>query len=165
MNGLKYITLLLPLLLMACSGYSFGEAHNSVLPPEYRTLAVEEVTNVTTLSWMEPRIRSLLRDELNNRNVITWVDSPAKADSTITVNVTKYSRPTAVSGVKDETLRSTIDIEIKATIRSTFDGKIIWESGTLTQTWPFFTGQETEAAEEATKLIIRQLADKMTQNY
>lgn len=165
MNGLKYIALTLTLLMMGCSGYSFGEEGTSVLPPGDRTVAVEKITNPSTLSWMEPRLRSLLRDELNNRNTITWVDSPSKADATITINVLSYNRPTAVSGAKEETLRSVASISLKATVRSTITNEIIWTSGTLSQDWPFFTGGETEADMEVTQQIIRQLANHMTQNY
>lgn len=165
MKPLRYIALFLPLLLAACSGYSFGEASTSVLPPEYRTIAISEVTNPTTLSWIEPRMRKLLRDELNRRNTITWADEQSKADATIKIDIKKYNRPTAVTGSKDETLRSVASITLEATIRSTTDDSVLWQSGSISQNWPFFTGDESEADAEVTRLAIRRLADRMTQNY
>ena len=165
MPPLKYIALFFLLALTGCSGYSFGEGNSSVLPPEYRTLAIREVTNPTTLPWMEPRIRKLLRDELNNRGTITWVDDQSNADSVISIKVIKFNRPTAVTGDSDQTLRSQAVFEFRATIRSTIDDTVLWESGTIYQTWPFFTGDEIKADAEVTKLGIRRLADYMTQNY
>jgi len=165
MRLLRHMILILPLLLAACGGYSFGEGSTSVLPPDYRTLAVSEVTNPTTLSWIEPRVRSLLRDELNNRGTITWSDTKSKADSTIEIIVDQYNRPTAVTGVNDQTLRSVAIFRFHAVIRSTTDDSVLWESGSINQTWPFFSGQEQEADMQVTQLGIRRLADLMTQNY
>lgn len=165
MKPLRYMALLLPLLLAACGGYHFGEADSSVLTPEYRTIAVSGVTNPTTLSWLEPRIRKLLRDELNNRGTITWVDDQSKADAVIEIIVKRYNRPTAVTGSSDETLRSVANFIFEADIRSTTDESLLWQSGTIAQDWPFFSGDETEADLEVTRLGIRRLADRMTQNY
>lgn len=165
MKSIQYIVLMLPLMLAACGGYSFGEANTSVLTPEYRTIAISGVTNPTTLSWLEPRIRKLLRDELNNRGTITWVDNQSKADSVIQITIKRYNRPTAVTGAKEETLRSVANFVFEADIRSTTDDSLLWQSGTISQDWPFFSGDETEADMEVTRLGIRRLADRMTQNY
>jgi len=155
---------LLPLALAGC-GYSFGGGNQSVLAPQYKKLAVDEVTNPTSMSWLEPRVRRLLRDELNNRGQITWVDNKAKADAVITITILRYYRPTSVAGESDETLQSTAIFRFKATIRSTMDNSILWESGKINQNWPFFTGQEDEADKQVTLLGIRRLADRMSQNY
>ncbi|WP_319541904.1 LPS assembly lipoprotein LptE [uncultured Pseudodesulfovibrio sp.] len=165
MKSLRYSAIFLILILTGCSGYTLGEGGVSVLPPEYRTLAIREITNPTTLSWIEPRIRKLLRDELNNRGTITWVDTQAQADSVISIDIRRYYRPTAVSGGSDETLRSVAVFTFNATIRSTTDDSVLWQSGTISQNWPFFTGDEANADAEVTRLGIRRLADRMTQNY
>lgn len=164
MKSLRYIVLLLPLLLTAC-GYSFGEGGKSVLKPEYRVLAIDGVENPTMLSWLEPRIRKLLKDELTNRGTITWTDDRRKADALINIKIDRYYRPTAVSGSSDETLRSNAIFNFTATITSTTDDAVIWSSGAINQSWPFFSGQESEADAEVTRLGIRRLADKMSQNY
>jgi len=164
MRPLKYMAILLPLLLTAC-GYGFDGGNTSVLKPEYRTLAISEVANPTTLSWLEPRIRKLLRDELNNRGTIIWANSPSKADAVIAITIKRYNRPTAVAGSSDETLRSVANFQFEATIRSATDDSVLWQSGTIDQTWPFFTGDEDDADMEVTRLGIRRLADRMTENY
>ncbi|NDV20392.1 hypothetical protein GO013_13330 [Pseudodesulfovibrio sp. JC047] len=165
MTCLRYYALFFILILTGCSGYSFGEGGTSVLPPEYRTLAVREISNPTTLSWLEPRLRKLLRDELNNRGTITWVDTQNSADSVISIKITRYNRPTAVAGGDDETLRSVASFSFEATIYATIDDSVLWRSGEISQTWPFFTGDEAQADAEVTRLGIRRLADRMTQNY
>lgn len=164
MQSLRYIVLLLPLLLAAC-GYSFGEGGQSVLKPEYRVLAIDEIENPTMQTWLEPRIRKLLKDELTNRGTIRWTDDRGKADALIKIKINRYNRPTAVTGSSDETLRSSANFDFEATIISTKSDNVIWSSGTINQSWPFFSGQETEADEEVTRLGIRRLADRMSQNY
>ncbi|QGY40046.1 hypothetical protein GM415_07870 [Pseudodesulfovibrio cashew] len=158
------LVLLLPLTLAAC-GYSFGDKGHSVLQDEYRVLAISGVDNPTTLTWLEPRIRKLLRDELTNRGTVTWTDDRRKADALIQITVERYYRPTAVEGSGDTTLRSNANFNFHATISSALDDHVIWRSGSISQNWPFFSGQETQADEEVTRLGIRRLADKMEQNY
>lgn len=164
MKSIRYIALLLPLLLAAC-GYSFGEGDQSVLEPRYRTLAISGVNNPTTLSWLEPRIRKLLRDELTNRGTIAWTDDRAKADALIEIDIERYQRSTSLEGEGDTTLRSSATFRFSATIRSALDDSVVWSSGIITQSWPFFSGQETEADEKVTLYGIRRLADRMAQNY
>lgn len=156
--------LLLLLLLTGC-GYSMGESDQSVLPAQYRTLAVAGVDNPTTMTWLEPRLRKLLRDELTRRGTVKWVDNRANADALISIRIIRYNRPTSVSGSSDETLQSVASFEFEASVKSTLDGSTLWNSGRITQSWPFFSGQETEADEEVTLLGIRRLADRMAQNY
>lgn len=165
MSPLRYIVFIMLFAMTACSGYSLGEGNSNVLAPEYRLLAIDEVSNPTTLSWMEPRIRKFLRDELNNRRTISWTDDRRRADALITITVNRYNRPTAVAGENDTTLRSSADFQFEAVIRSATTGKELWRSGTISQNWPFFTGDEEAADKEVVRLGIRRLADRMTQNY
>lgn len=165
MQSLRYILLFLLLALVACSGYSLGEGDTNVLNPEYRTLAIDEVSNPTTLSWMEPRVRKVLRDELHNRRTISWTDEKSRADALITINVLRYNRPTAVAGEDDTTLRSNASFQFEAVIRSATTGAELWRSGLIAQNWPFFTGDGDTADLEVVRLGMRRLADRMTQSY
>lgn len=165
MRKLLPLAALLGLFLLSACGYSMGGADHSVLAPQYRTLAVSGVNNPTTLTWLEPRIRKLLRDELNRRGTVTWTDNAATADALIRITIERYNRPTAVEGAKEETLRSNANFTFHATITSTVDDKVLWQSGTIAQSWPFFSGQESMADEQVTLLGIRQLADRMSESY
>jgi len=165
MRKLLPLIALLGLLLLSACGYSMGGADHSVLEPKFRTLAVSGVDNPTTQTWLEPRVRKLLRDELNRRGTITWTDDSAKADALIKITIERYNRPTSVEGAKEQTLRSTANFKFHATITSTVDDKVLWQSGTISQTWPFHTGQESMADDEVTMLGIRQLADRMSESY
>lgn len=164
MKSLRYIVLLLPLLLMGC-GYSFGEKGQMVLKPEYQILAITGVDNPTTLTWLEPRVRKLLKDELTNRGQITWTDKRHQADAWIHIRIVKYYRPTSVAGASGETLQSTANFVFEATIKSATDDSVLWKSGEISQSWPYYPGEESEADAEVTKLGIHRLADKMSQNY
>ncbi|QJB55438.1 LPS assembly lipoprotein LptE [Pseudodesulfovibrio sp. zrk46] len=164
MKSLRYIALLLPLLLAAC-GYGFGEQNHFVLKPEYRKLAIAGVQNPTTLTWLEPRIRKLLKDEFTNRGEVTWTDNRHEADAWISIRIIKYYRPTTVSGSSDETLQSSAIFDFEATVKSATDDSVLWSSGKISQSWPFYSGEEADADAEVTKLGIRRLADKMSQGY
>jgi hypothetical protein len=160
------LLLCLPLSQLAGCGYGVGGSGGpSVLDAEYRTLAISGVDNPTTLSWLEPRIRSLLRDELTRRGTVNWVDDQTKADALISISIVRYYRPTAVEGSSDQTLRSSAIFNFNAEIKSATDGHIIWSSGEINQDWPFYSGQEDEADTEVTRLGVRRLADRMSQNY
>ncbi|WP_207261769.1 LPS assembly lipoprotein LptE [Desulfovibrio sp. Huiquan2017] len=161
---LRYTSILLLLALAGC-GYSFGEGGNSVLKPQFRTLAVGEIENPTTLSWLEPRLRKLLRDELHNRGTITWVDDTAKADALITIIIDRYYRPTAVADKDDRTRLSTAIFRFDAVIRSTTDESELWRSGEIEESWPFDYGNGEKADMEVTRRGIQRLADRMTQDY
>jgi hypothetical protein len=153
------------LFMLAACGYSMGGSGESVIEPEYRTMAISGVDNPTTLAWLEPRIRELLRDELTRRGTVVWTDERSRADSLIHITIIKYYRPTAVEGSHDQTLRSSAIFQFSAEIKSATDGHIIWNSGEIGQDWPFYQGQEDEADAEVTSLGIRRLADRMEQNY
>ncbi|CCH50043.1 LPS assembly lipoprotein LptE [Pseudodesulfovibrio piezophilus] len=164
MKFLRYIIFLLPLMLMAC-GYGFGNAGHSVLARNFRTITITKVENPTMQTWLEPRIRKLLRDELGARSNITWTDDREEADAFLEFKIVKYYRPTAVEGEDDDTLRSTARFEFQAVIKSAVDSHVVWASGTINQSWPFYSGQESEADKEVTRLGIRRLADRLSQNY
>lgn len=161
---LPFIALAALLTLTAC-GYSMGESNYSVLDTKYHTLAISGVTNPTTQTWLEPRVRKLLKDELTNRGTIEWTDDTSKADALISIDIEKYYRPTAVEGASDETLRSNANFKFSAIIRSATDDAVLWRSGRISQSWPFFTGEESAADAEVTRLGIQQLADRMSENY
>ncbi|MBC15871.1 MAG: hypothetical protein CL942_02340 [Desulfovibrio sp.] len=165
MNVAKYMPLLLCFLLVGC-GYSVGPSSDHfVLAEKYRTMGIAEVDNPTMFTWLEPRLRKLLRDEMTNRGVITWVDDREDADALISIDIESYTRRTAVEGENDETLRSSAKLEFSAVVRSAVDDSVLWSSGRISQSWPFFSGQESEADEEVTRLGIRDLANRMSQNY
>lgn len=165
MNVVKYIPLLLCLFLVGC-GYTVGPSSDHfVLAEKYRTMGIDGVNNPTMFTWLEPRIRKLLRDEMTNRGLITWVDNREDADALITIDIESYSRRTAVEGENDETLRSSAKFKFRAVVRSAVDDSVVWSSGLITQSWPFFNGQESEADAEVTRLGIRELANRMAQNY
>ena len=158
------VSMLVCLLFAAGCGYSVGSSGNQVLEAGFRKVAVDEVTNNTTLAWIEPRLRSLLRDEVTRRGDLQWVDRN-KADALITLAVNRFQRPTAVTGASDETLRYEAELEVEAVLRSRVDGTELWRSGKVSEKWPFFAGQESEAEDQVTALVIRTIVRRMSENY
>jgi len=165
MSLLRYTAFFLLLALLAGCGYSFGESGTSVLQPQYRAVALEEINNPTTLAWLEPRLRKLLRDELHNRGTITWEDDKTKADALVTIDISRYYRPTAVEDADERTLLSEAIFQFEATIRSATDNSVLWRSGQISEDWPYDYGSGQEADMEVTRRGIQILADRMTQDY
>lgn len=164
MAFLRHILLIAFLLILAGCGYGFPTGETASLPPEYRTLAIDEVEHPTTFSWMEARLRSLLRDELNRRNWVTWTNK-SKAKAWIRIVVEKYSRKATVTGSRDETLRASASITLRAFIISPDNGRMLWESGSISTDWPFYGGEEEFADNKVTERAIQMLADRLAQNY
>ncbi|WP_018124366.1 LPS assembly lipoprotein LptE [Desulfovibrio oxyclinae] len=163
MHFFRNALLLLTLLAVAGCGYGFSRG-KSVLPEQYRTLAIAEVKNPAPLSWLEPRVRSLLRDEVTRRGLAEWA-SGERADALITIEIEKYYRRASVTGEDEETLQSDAKFVFEGIIRSSVDGSVIWRSGTISQDWPFQAGEEDEADAKVTELGIRRLADRMANDF
>lgn len=159
-------TLLLALALGPVScGYNLANRGGPVkLPPKARSLAIAQVTNPTTFTWLEPRLRSLFRDEITRRGWARWVDRK-DASALLYVTVRRYTRNTAVYGTREQTLRYDATLVLSARIVSAVDGSVLWDSGELTQVEPFFVGGETEADNAVTDLAVRQLVDRMAEGY
>ncbi len=164
MKIIRTLCLFLFFIVLAGCGYSFPDGSTSSLPDQYRSLAINKVEHPTLQSWLEPRLRSLLRDELNRRDWVTWT-SKKNARAWINIDVERYYRQAAVTGNSDETLRSEASIKMSATIISPADGHVIWSSGTISESWPYYGGEEEEADMEVTALAIQRLARQLSQNY
>ncbi len=162
--------LLLALVLGGC-GYRFtgqapadGEDPSSRLAPEYRQMALVRVENPTTEAWLEPRLRSLLRDEFNRRRLVTWTDK-SKATSLLTITIKKYTRSTAVSGEADQSVKLSAGIVVVFRVTRATDGSVIWDSGEITQDESYYPGDADGADQRVTDLLMRRMADLMTENY
>ncbi len=164
MNISKYILIFILLIGVSGCGYGFPTGEHASLPKDYRSLAIAEVEHPTTYPWMEARLRSLLRDELNRRNWVTW-ENKNKAKALIKLYVEKYSRKATVTGVDQETLRSSASITMRAVIVSRDTGRQLWSSGTISTNWPYYTGEEDEADAQVTERAIQILAERLAQNY
>jgi len=122
------------------------------------------VDNPTIFPWMESRLRGLFRDEITRRGWARWVDRK-QATGLVTITVRRYLRNTSVYDRKEETLRYNATLYISARVTSPLDGSVLWESGEVTQTEPFFRGEERAVDDLVTELAVRQLVDRMTQGY
>jgi len=122
------------------------------------------VENPTTEAWLEPRLRSLIRDEFNRRRLVTWTEK-AKATSLLTVTIKSYTRQTAIAGQSDQTVKLSTGITMSLRVTNAYDGTLIWDSGEQIQSETFYPGYSDIADQRITDLIVRRLADLMTENY
>lgn len=143
---------------LAGCGYGFNYG-DTVLPKDSNTLAIAEVVNPTTYSWLEHRLRSVVRDEVIRKGVAKWT-SVEDAEYLLYLNIEKYTRQTAVSGAKDQTLQSTASIFVEGVIRSADEREIIWRSGLIGKGWRFEKGHD-KADNIVTDLVARELVNKL----
>ncbi len=158
------------LLLCGC-GYHFtgsapadGTQAASRLAPELSLMTLVRVDNPTVEAWLEPRLRSLIRDEFNRRRLVTWTDK-AKATSLLTISIKKFTRSTAVSGAADQSVKLSTGIVVVFRITRATDGSIIWDSGEQRQDESFYPGDSEGADMRVTDLLVRRMADLLTENY
>ncbi|MDY0307212.1 MAG: LPS assembly lipoprotein LptE [Desulfovibrionaceae bacterium] len=160
----RLFPLLALLVLTASCGYNLGSEGPVSIAPQARDLYIERVDNPTIFPWMESRLRGLFRDEITRRGWARWVDRK-QATGLVTITVRRYLRNTSVYDRKEETLRYNATLYISARVTSPLDGSVLWESGEVTQTEPFFRGEERAVDDLVTELAVRQLVDRMTQGY
>jgi len=158
------------LALCGC-GYHFtgsapadGSEQASRLAPELRKMAVVRVDNPTTEAWIEPRLRSLIRDEFNRRRLVTWTDK-AKATSLLTIIIKKFTRSTALAGESDQSVKLSTGIIVIFRVTRATDGAIIWDSGEQSQNESYYPGDSEGADMRVTDMLVRRMADLMTENY
>lgn len=162
--------LMLALALCGC-GYSFtgsgasdGTSQGSRLTPEQSQMALVRVDNPSTESWLEPRLRSLVRDEFNRRRLVTWTDK-SKATSLLTIIIKRFTRSTALAGQADQSVKLSTGIVVVFRITRASDGALIWDSGEQGQNETFYPGDSDGADQRITDLLVRRMADLLTENY
>lgn len=167
----KLVFISLAALALCGCGYHFtgtapadGSEQASRLAPELRQMTLVRVDNPTTEAWIEPRLRSLIRDEFNRRRLVTWTDK-AKAASLLTITIKKFTRSTALAGASDQSVKLSTGITVVFKVTRATDGSTIWNSGEQTQTESYYPGDAEGADMRVTDLLVRRMADLMTENY
>ncbi|MGE4555590.1 MAG: LPS assembly lipoprotein LptE [Desulfovibrionaceae bacterium] len=150
--------------LLGC-GYSFqSDSGPIVLPEGVRTLAIYKVENPSLEVWLEPSIRSKLRDEITRRGQVVWADS-SKADALLYVVVQSFVLTSDVKSSKDQTLKYSAKLKMQANIKDRLSGRTLWRSGLIDMTQPYFLDQQAQAEQMTVELAVRELVDRMSQNY
>lgn len=171
MRGFVLAVCLLLMSLLSGCGYSFsGTAASgsaevaSRLDPALRKMILVRVENPSTEAWLEPRLRSLIRDEFNRRRLVEWSEKD-QATSQLTVIIKRFSRSTLVASEKDKSVKLSTAITMRLRVTRANDGRVIWDSGEQSQSESFYPGDADGADMRLTDLIVRRLADLMTENY
>ena len=160
----KLVLLLCVVFAVSACGY-----HNSATEPnrvskQFREVAIAKVENPTLERWLEPKIRSMLRDEITRRGQLVWTDK-SKAEALINIRILELSDGSRILGDQDVTLKYDMTLKVQMSVTSASDGALIWNSGPMEVTESYYTGQEDEAQQLVTKLMVRRLVDRMNQAY
>ena len=158
--------LLCCLLLAAsgCAGYGVSGPDDLVLGPSHRDLYIKSVDNPTMRADLESRLRSVLRDEMTRRCLVTWT-APEDATAAVKVRVERFTSTTSISDKYDKSLLLSATVTLSATIHSTAGGDLIWNSGDVSASQNFLTGDRAAAEEKVIDLAVRQLVDRLHHNF
>ena len=161
--------LLCSALLFAGCGYHLGADAPTVFnkngtSKELATLKIKEVENPTLFPWLNYMLRSHLRDEVGARHVARWVDS-GLADFEISIKVDHYTYRSWVIDNEDVPLLYEGNIMLNATVYRGNSSEIVWRSGPLYYSQIYEQVAEKAVAEDILQNLIRQLVDKMRQEF
>ncbi len=137
-----------------------GTSPTGALP----TLKIKDVDNPTMYPWLTYSVRNHLRDELAARHVAKWVDS-GKADYEISVRVQSYTYRTWMRDDNDVTTLYSANMTLEGIIYRGDSNAVLWRSGNINYYQTYETTQDRTAAEDLVLNLIRQLVDKMRNNF
>jgi hypothetical protein len=70
-----------------------------------------------------------------------------------------------VSGEADQSVKRSAGIVVVFRVTRATDGSVIWDSGEITQDESYYPGDADGADQRITDLLMRRMADLMTENY
>ncbi len=157
-------------LLLAGCGYHLGADSPTVLNKNgtftgsLPTLKIKEVDNPTLYPWLNYMLRGSLRDEVGARQVAKWVDS-GRADYEISVKVDHYTYRSWTYDRDDVPLLYDANITLNATVYRGNTNEVVWRSGMMGYTQRYEKVAEKVAAADIVQNLIRQLVDRMRQEF
>ena len=157
-------------LFCAGCGYHLGADSPTVLnksgvpSKSLPTLKIKEVEHSTLHPWLSYMLRAILRDEVSARHVARFVDS-GRADYEISVKIDHFTYRSWTYDKRETTLLYDASIKLNATVYRGSTNEVIWRSGPVAYTVRYETVAEKNAAEELLQNLIRQLVDRMRQEF
>ncbi len=137
-----------------------GTAPGGALP----TLKVKDVDNPTMDPSLVYAIRSRLRDEVGARQLARWVDS-GKADYEIGIKVQSYTYRTWMRDKDDVSLLYSANMTLEGIVYRGDTNAVIWRSGNIVYSQTYESTQDKAATEDLVLNLIRQLVDRMRNNF
>jgi hypothetical protein len=154
------------LLLAVLTGCGYRNTAESpfLLSREDRTLFLTEVENPTLRPTLDSRLRSLVRDEFTRRLGYTWTGKEV-ASALFSLEIINFTSSTAVAGARDQTLKSSANISLRATVRDKEDYSVLWDSGIVAASQTFLSGEQQAAEDRVILLAVERLADKLENDF
>lgn len=150
--------------LAACTGYAPEGRAPLLLPGACRDLYIASVENPTLRPDLSARLRELLRDELAKRGRVRWTDRD-QATALVNIAVHDFSSRTALTGSREETIKSTASIDLEAWIERRPEGGELWRSGRVSLSQSFLGGGREDAEAKVLEMAAQRLADLLGQAY
>lgn len=158
------VMLLCVVFAVTACGYHNSATEPNRLGERFKEVAIAKVENPTLERWLEPKLRSLLRDEITRRGQLVWTDK-SKADALFNIKIISLSSGSSILGNDDITLKYDKTLKVQMRVTNAADGKLLWNSGTVSVTESYFTNEESATEELVVELLVRRLVDKMNQAY
>jgi hypothetical protein len=121
----RYLTALLPLLLISC-GYRFAETDNA-LPKTIHTVAIPAFTNLTTRYKLTDQLPEVISREFITRTRYRVVSNPDSADAVLRGVVTNYSvYPTIYDPETGRAAFAELRVTLAITLTERATGKVLF---------------------------------------
>lgn len=158
------ISVVLPLLALACCASCAHYRLGTGAAVPFRTLYVEPVANRTLLPQSQPLVSTQLRQAFMRDGRVSLVNSPESADAILAVEISEYHREVAAARADDTGLARKFDLTlaVNCTLRDGRTGKNLWENRTVrTRREAFTDGGQLQSEYEALPLLAESLARKV----
>jgi hypothetical protein len=165
---------LTPLATVICLGFSAGCAHYQLGTEgklSFHTLYITPVENKAKLPQSVAVVSTQIREAFIHDGRVTVVDSPADADATLTVSLSKYGRDVTSARPDDTGLARKFDLNLTAvcTLRDNRTGKTLFEKREIAVDQEIFTtatpqqkdSNQLQAEYQALPLLAASLAQKV----
>ena len=129
-----------------------------------KTLKIKSVENPTMDPSLAYVVRSKLRDEVGARHLAAWVDS-GRADYEISVIVQSYTYRSWIHDDEDISQLYSANMTLEGIVYQGNTNTVIWRSGTINYYQTYETVSQTSATDDLLRNLIRQLVDRMRQNF
>jgi hypothetical protein len=165
---------LFPLVVLSGLAFSAGCAHYQLGTEgklSFHTLYLAPVENKARLPQSVAVVSTQIREAFIHDGRVTVVDTPAEADATLTVSLSKYGRDVTSARPDDTGLARKFDLNLTAicTLRDDRSGKTLFDKREVAVTQQIFTtatpqqkdSNQLQAEYQALPLLAASLAQKV----
>lgn len=152
------------LVLTGCAGYTLSADGPNALGDGTKTLKIKGVENPTMYANLPHIIRSEVRDEIGARKIAVWKDS-GPVDYELQIRITQMTLRRWAGERQENAVLYSSTMGMEFILYNGSTNTVAWQSGVRYYSDLLDTYDESAALKEATKRLVRELADAMRRNF